>query len=119
VLADKTGLEIHKIPFGRRRRQHIAGVNTELVEDSRQLVHEGDVEIALGILDHLGSLGHLDRWSTMNTGCHHRTIDVGDNVEAALILRGYHLHNRFKAMVFVTGIDALGRITDGKIAARR
>ncbi len=105
-----------EIPFGRRGRQHVAGVDAELMKDRRQLVHEGDVEIALRVLDHLGGLGHLDRGRAMNAGRHHRAVDVGDDIERARILRRHHLDDGLEAMLLVAGIDALGRIADGEIA---
>jgi hypothetical protein len=60
VPADKAGPEIEEIPFGPGGRQHRLGIDAHAVEDDRQLVDEGDVEIALGVLDHLGGFGHPD-----------------------------------------------------------
>ena len=75
VTADQPRLEVQEIPFGRRRSQHIAGVDAELVKNRGQLVHERDVEIALRVFDDFGSLGHLDRRCAMDSGFHHRTVD--------------------------------------------
>ena len=87
------------------------------MEDRRQLVHEGDVEIALGVLDHLGGLRHLDRRRAMDAGGDHRAVDVGDDVERPGILARDDLGDGLEAMQLVAGIDALGRIADGEIAA--
>ena len=40
-------------------------VDAHGVEDLGQLVHEGDVDVALRVLDNLGSLSHLDAWGFM------------------------------------------------------
>ena len=68
VAADKSRLKRQEIPFGPRGGQHVAGVDAERMEDQRQLVHEGDVEIALGILDDLGGFCDLDRGRAMDAG---------------------------------------------------
>ena len=45
------------------------GVNVHGVEDFGQLVHEGNVHIALRVLDDFGGLGHL------NARCFVGTVD--------------------------------------------
>ena len=119
VPADKPGLEIQEIPFGRRGGQHVAGVDAELMEDGGQFVHEGDVEIALRVFDDLGGLGDLDRGRAMDAGFHHRAIDLGDDIERARVLRRDDLGDRFEAVLLVARIDPLGRIADGEIAPAR
>ena len=81
VAADQPRIERQEIPFGARRREHVAGIDAERVADRGQLVHERDVEIALGVLDHLGGLGDLDRRRAMDAGRHGRAVDRGDDVE--------------------------------------
>ena len=87
------------------------------LENQGQLVHERDVEIALGVFDHLGGLGDLDGGRAMNAGRHDRSVDVSDNIERLRILRRDHLHDRLEAVLLVAGIDALGRISDREIDA--
>ena len=53
----------------------------------------------------------------MDTGGDDRAVDIGDNIERRCILRRYDLGDVFKAVRFVAGIDPLGRIADGEIAA--
>ena len=43
-----------------RRIQHVMGREPELLEDHRHLVDEGDVDVALGILDQERKAGALD-----------------------------------------------------------
>jgi hypothetical protein len=51
----------------------------------------------------------------MNSGFDHRPVRFGDNPQSLLVLAGNDFRDRFKAMLPVSGIDALGRITDGEI----
>jgi hypothetical protein len=44
------------------------GVDVELVEYDREFVHQGDVEIALGVFDDLGGLGGLDGTGAVDVG---------------------------------------------------
>ena len=60
VAADQAGAERQEVPLGAGRLQHFQGVDAELVEQDRQVVDQGDVEVALGVLDHLGRFGDLD-----------------------------------------------------------
>ena len=77
VPPDQTGVEIQEIPLGARRRQDVAGVDPHAVENHGQLVHQGDVQVALGVFDHFGRLGHPDRGRLVNAGRHHPAVDVG------------------------------------------
>ena len=86
VTADETRLVIAGNSIGRRGGEHVAGVDAELMKDRRQFVHERDVEIALGVLDHLGGFRDLDRRRAMNAGGDNRTVDVGDDVERPRVL---------------------------------
>ena len=58
MAADKAGPEGEEIPLRARRLQHRFGVDAHAVEDDRQFVDQRDVEIALGVFDHLGGFGH-------------------------------------------------------------
>ena len=108
VTADEAWIERQKIPFGARSRNYVAGIDAERLADRGQLVHEGDVDVALGVFDHLGGFRHLDRRRAVNAGRDNRAVNIGDNIERLLILRRYHLHDGLEAMLCVAGIDALG-----------
>jgi hypothetical protein len=75
----RPGTEAQEIPLGAGRLEHFAGVDADLVED-RNLVHQGDVDVALGVLDHLGRFGHLDRRCLVDAG-DHRAIEIGQQIE--------------------------------------
>ena len=59
VAADQPGVEAQEVPLRARRLEHVERGQAELAENLGDLVHEGDVDVALGVLDHLGRLGGL------------------------------------------------------------
>jgi len=60
MAANQSGAEGKEVPFGARSFEHLEGVDAHAVEDFAELVHKGDVDVALRIFDHLGGFGHLD-----------------------------------------------------------
>ena len=54
-----------RLILGRLRMQRARVIDTELMEDDRQFVHQRDIDVALGIFDNLGGLGDLDRRGAM------------------------------------------------------
>src|SRR5256885_6257426 len=67
VPADKTRLEAEEVPFGPCRGEHVPHRHADLGEDLRHLVDEGDVDVALSVLDRLGCFGRLDRCGAEHT----------------------------------------------------
>jgi hypothetical protein len=117
VAADQAGLELEEVPLGAGRREHVAGVYAHALEDERELVHQGDVEVALGVLDHLGRLRDLDGGGAMDAGGDHALVDPRDDVEDLRVLAGHHLGDLGEGVFLVARVDALGRITDEEVAA--
>lgn len=68
VASHKTGAEGQKVPFGASSLQHFERVNAQLVKDEAELVHESDIDVTLGVLNHLGCLGHFDATGFMGAG---------------------------------------------------
>ena len=81
----------------------------------RELVHERDVEIALGVLDHLRGLGDLDRRGAMHARLHHRGVEVGHLLQRRGVVARDHLQDLREAVLLVARVDALGRIADVEI----
>ena len=48
--------------------QHFECVDSELVEDQAQFVHQCDIHVPLDVLDHLGRLGNFDAAGLMGAG---------------------------------------------------
>ena len=53
----------------------------------------------------------------MDSGLHHRAIDVGDDIERAHILRRHYFDDGLEAVLLVARINPLGRIGDCEIAS--
>ena len=68
MAADQAGAEGQEVPFAAGGLQHFQGVDAQLAEDQRQFVHQGDVEVALGVLDDLGGLGDADAAGKVSPG---------------------------------------------------
>ena len=111
----RPGREAQEIPFGPGRRQHVARRDPKPIEDDRKLVHQRDVEIALGVLDDLGRLGDLDRRRPMNTGADDAAIHRGDPLQGLVVLARDDLRDRLEAMFAVAGIDPLRRVAELEI----
>src|SRR3546814_14831831 len=73
VAADKAGSKRQKIPLGLSRVQHVIDRNAHFLENLRDFVNEGDVDVALRVLDDLGGFGRLDRGcAKYAAACHGR-----------------------------------------------
>ena len=57
--ADHARTEGEKIPLAARCLENLERIDIEPVEDDRQLIDQGDVQVALGVLDDLGCFGDL------------------------------------------------------------
>ena len=75
VSADQSRLERQEIPFRGGCGKHILRVDAHESEYLRQLVDEGDVDVALRVLYHLGGLGNLDGGREMRSGGDDAGID--------------------------------------------
>jgi hypothetical protein len=58
VSTDHPRSEGEEVPLAPRRFEHLDGINPESGEDDGELVHEGDVQVPLTVLDDLCRLGH-------------------------------------------------------------
>ena len=76
VAADQPRAEAEEVPLGAGRLEHLDRVEAHLLEDDGELVDEGDVDVALRVLDHLGGLGHLDRGGAEHAGGDHRAVQL-------------------------------------------
>ena len=80
VSAHQARLEGQEIPLAARRREYFLGVDLQAVEDEGELVDEGDVDVALGVLDDLGRLGDPDAAGLMGAGGDDAAVEVVDEV---------------------------------------
>ena len=117
VAAHQAGPEGQEVPFAARRFQHLQGIDAQALENDGQFVHQGDVQVALGVLDDLGRLGHLDAGGAVDARPDHRAVDLRQQVRRGLIRAGNDFGDGFQGVNLVAGIDALRRIAHREVAA--
>ena len=107
VPTDQSGLELQKVPFGPGRFEHLAGVQPQAVEDDGQFVHQRDVEVSLGVLDHLGGFGGLDAAGAMHAWHDDLLVELCHLGQRLGRITRDDLQNLGQRVVFVTRVDAL------------
>ncbi len=112
VTADEARPEVQEVPLRPCGLEHFERVDPHLVEDDGELVHEGDVDVALGVLDDLSSLRHFNAAGAMDTGLDDNAIDARDGVQRLLVAARDDLLDRGEAVDLVTGVDALRAIAN-------
>ena len=108
VTTNQPGMIIQEIPLGCSGGKHIARIDSKFLKNGREFIHEGDVEIALGVFDDLCGFGDFDRGRAMDAGGDNRPIHVGYDVEGARVLPRYDFLDSLEAMRLVARIDAFG-----------
>ena len=116
VPAHQARTEGQEVPFGAGRFQHLFGVDAQTLEDDGQFVDQGDVDVALGILDDLGGLGHGNRAGPEGAGGDDRGVELIDEVGAGRRRAGGHLADVGDPMLAITGIDALRAVAGEEVA---
>ena len=115
VPADKPRLELQEIPFRPRCLKHGLGVNPHFIKNNRQLIHEGDIDIALAVLNDFCRLRDLNRRRAVHACLHHQLIHMGDLLERLLVHAGHNLCDGLQAVHLIARIDALWRVADLEI----
>ena len=67
VTTYETWTEWKKIPLGTCSLEYIKRIDTHFIEDMRKLIDEGNVDIALTVLNNLSSFSYLYSWSEVST----------------------------------------------------
>ena len=115
VPAHQTGLEIEEVPLGVGGIEDVIDRNPELVKDHGHFIDEGDVDVALRILDHLGGLGRLDAGGAKDLARGDPPIDRRQLLDDLGGLARYDLGDPAHRVLPVARIDALGRIAQEEI----
>ncbi len=110
VAADEARAEGEEVPLGARGFQDVQGVDAHLVEDLAELVDEGDVDVALAVLDDLGGLGDLDGGGEVGAGGDDGGIDFVDILTNGRGGSGSDLADVLDGVLLVAGVDALGGV---------
>src|SRR6185437_10364219 len=117
VAADQSRRKAQEIPFGAGGVEHVMRLEAELLKDHRHFVDEGDVDVALRILDDFRRFRRLDVLGDEEIAVIDDPVDGAQALDHLGRLSGDHLGNPLDRVLAVTGIDAFGRISEKKILA--
>jgi len=70
VATYKAWGKVEKIPFGSGGSEHLRGIDIQLVENCRKLVHERNIEISLRVFNDFGSFRGLNVSRSVNARSH-------------------------------------------------
>src|SRR5690606_20872105 len=119
MASDEPRREVEEVPFRARRLENVISGNAKLLENHCRLIDEGDVDVALRILDDLRGLGRLDVAGAEGAARGRSAIHVSEDIRHLLRLAGDDLDDLVDRMHLVAGIDALRRVAEIKILPRR
>ena len=109
----RNGRKFHLVPAAAK---HLGRVEAEAVEEHRELVDQRDVDVALGVLDHLGGLGHADARGLVGAGGDHRAVERVDEVGDLGRRAGGDLDDAGQAVLLVARVDALRAVARVEVA---
>lgn len=77
--------KVKEIPLGGRGVKHIGGIDTHTPENHCQFINQSDIDIPLGVFNHLGGLGDLDGRGAVNSRIDHLAIEAGQFFRGLLV----------------------------------
>ena len=110
VAPYEPGPEFEEIPFRAGCFQRLGCVDAQTIENDRQLVHERNVEVALGVLDDLRRLRDFDAGCAVDAQFHYCTVERSDAFEGFRIVARHHLYYAAERVLAVARVDAFGRV---------
>ena len=112
VPPDQPRREVQKVPLGAGGVEHVVRGEPQRAEYLRDLVDEGDVDVALGVLDHLGGLGRADVAGDEHLAAVEPGVEGGEPGGDLGRLAGDHLGDAVEAVFRIAGVHALRRVAD-------
>ena len=88
--------------------QHLLGGYAKPVENDRELVHQRDVEIALGIFDDFCRLRDFERGSPVDPRLDDPGVDRSDALPGRFVLTGADFDDRLQPVLLVAGLIRSG-----------
>src|SRR5262249_41439490 len=110
-------LETEEVPLRPRRREHVPNGNPDPREDLRDLIDEGDVDVALRVLDRLGGLRRLDGRGSEHTTAGDCSVHGRELLHDLLVLACDNLGNPVYRMLPVARIDPLRAVAEPEVGA--
>lgn len=115
VTADQTGTKGQEVPFAAGRFEDFEGIDAQPMEYQGKLVHQGDIEVALGVFDHLGRFGDFDRTRPVGAGGDDAAIQgVDEFSDFGCGARG-DFPDGGQSVLLVAGVDALGAVAGKEV----
>ena len=114
---NQSWFKAERIPLRVHALHDFARIDTHAVEDHGKLVHEGNIDIALGVLHYLNCFSCFDRGDRIGACLYHDVVHAFDFFKGLII----HARNDFsdsgQGMDFVPGVDSLRTVTHFEINA--
>jgi len=115
VPSNQARREGEKVPLGPGCGQDVRGPDVHAGEDQGEFIHEGDVDVPLGVLDDLGRLGHPDGRRQVGAGGDDGAVEF---VDGPCRLRGGSrgdLPDAGHPVRLVSRVDALRAVAAEKV----
>src|SRR3546814_1993723 len=109
--------EAQEVPFRTGGIQYVVHRDAHLAEDHGDFVDEGDVDVALRVLDHLGGLGGADVLGDEDVAAVDRAVDGGQPRRDVRRLPRDDLGDAVDGVVAVAGVDSFRRVSEADVAA--
>ena len=116
VAADEARPIAVEIPLGAGCLQYLARLDAEFFEKLRQLVDEGDIEVALDVLDDLGGLRDPDGTRLVRARRDDRAVDAIDEIGGLGRRAGGDFPDARQAAFVIARVDALRAVAGVEIA---
>lgn len=116
VTADEARTKQQEIPIGAGGEQDVLGFDAHLVENDREFVDQGDVKIALRILDDLRGFGDLDARRLVSPSGYDVGLERIDEISHFGRRPRGHLLDCRDSMQLGSWIDALRAVARDKVA---
>jgi len=117
VPSYQTRIEFQKVPFGSGSFQHIVSIDTYTAENNGKLIHQGNIDITLSILNNLCRFSNFYIRCTMDARFYYKLIYFGHNIQSFWIATRNNLNRVGQSMHLFSRIDTLRRIAVFKIYA--
>lgn len=119
VPAHKSGAEFDEVPFAGGCLDDVAGVDVHGIEDFGEFVHEGDIDVALGVLDNLTGLGDFHGRCLMCAVDKYGVINSVNDISDLWCGARSDLADFLDCMLLIAWVDTLGRVTGKEVLVER